>query len=564
MKTILKDLLCLMIVLGIFLLLGIFLYQTQLFALCYREQQQLFVFDVDYVTSFFQQPGGLAVLLARFLVQFFYSPLLAVIITTLVLFLIFLFAFLIINRIEGNTYRIIPFCFLSALSLSISLLDHCFLYEGITSYLLMSFFLFCYSKTDELKINRRISIGCLLTSLCFYIAGSIALLFAFSAFLYDCLKRKEKSFFSLSYILCALLIGFVSVQTGLLAIYSYAYTPSLYYEITAEIPIIHLVNWIVFPLGLLAVYIISLINNKNIRIIVCLLCTGLFFYSYWKSYHSRLNAHRMTYYQYEYYTVREQWDNLARFCIGKNIQHYNDANYMNLALVKKGILADNLFHYPQFGPSSLIFIPKDKTTDTRLAHVLFAMGNMSAAQNIAFNSIYSFSGYNPTMLKMVLQVDLMRGAYDVALKYIELLEKSLHYAKWASEQRRFLFNDSLVVQDPVLGMGRKSFPKEEAFVLYNSPMDDLYKILDTNPDNKMAMEYALSYLLLAKDINHVRDFIDRYYGKPGLKTLPIPAQEALIFYSDYYQTLNEQYALEHGLTKDDLFYHQQEKQKCYF
>ena len=161
------------------------------------------------------------------------------------------------------------------------------------------------------------------------------------------------------------------------------------------------------------------------------------------------------------------------------------------------------------------------------------------------------------MLKMVLQVDLMRGAYDVALKYIELLEKSLHYAKWASEQRRFLFNDSLVVQDPVLGMGRKSFPKEEAFVLYNSPMDDLYKILDTNPDNEMAMEYALSYLLLAKDINHVRDFIDRYYGKPGLKTLPIPAQEALIFYSDYYQTLNEQYALEHGLTKDDLFYHQQ-------
>ncbi len=556
MKANWKDFLCFGVVLVMSFLLGVFLYQTQLFALCYREQMQLFVFDVDYVTVFFQQPGGLAILMARFLVQFFYSPLLAVVITTLVLFMITLITFFIIDTIVEKTYWIIPFCFLPALSLSISLLDHCFHYEGITSYLLMSFLFFCYSKTGSLNINWRISIGCLLTFICFYIAGSIALLFAFSAFLYDWLKNRQYSFFSLSYVFCVLLIGFIVVKTGIVALYQYTYTPSHYYEITAEIPFVHFVNWIVFPLCILGVYFISFIKRKNIHLIVCMLCTTIFFYSYWESYHSRLDAQLMAFYRYEYHTVREQWDDLLCFCTSKNIQHYNDANYMNLALVKKDVLADKLFRYPQFGPSSLIFVPKDKTTDTRLAHVLFAMGNMAAAQNVAFNSLSSSNGYNPTMLKMILQIDLMRGSYEVALKYIELLEKSFYYAEWASEQRKFLFNDELVELDPVLGIGRKSFPREEDFVLYNSPMDDLYKILDTNPANKKAMEYALSYLLLAKDINHVRDFIHRYYGTSGLDVLPIPAQEALIFYSDYYQTLDEGYALEHGLSREELVYHQ--------
>ena len=228
---------------------------------------------------------------------------------------------------------------------------------------------------------------------------------------------------------------------------------------------------------------------------------------------------------------------------------------MNLALIEKGILTNSLFDYPQHGPLSIAFITNYKVPDIRLAHVLFTMGNMAATQNLAFNACQIPNGYNPTMLKMILQIDLMRGAYPVALKYIELLEKSLFYSKWATEQRKFLFNDELVEQDAFLGMGRRSFPKEEAFVLYNSPMDDLYKILDTNPENTKAMDYALAYLLLAKDINHVRDFVDRYYGTSGLKILPIPVQEALIFYSDYYHTLDEDYALQHGISKEQLAYH---------
>ena len=41
------------------------------------------------------------------------------------------------------------------------------------------------------------------------------------------------------------------------------------------------------------------------------------------------------------------------------------------------------------------------------------------------------------MLQMLVRIELMRGNYLVALKYITLLEKTVHYAGWATAQRRF-------------------------------------------------------------------------------------------------------------------------------
>ena len=55
------------------------------YVLSHREQQQLFLFDWDYVRDVLFEPGGAAALIGRFLVQFFYSPAAAVAITLLCL-----------------------------------------------------------------------------------------------------------------------------------------------------------------------------------------------------------------------------------------------------------------------------------------------------------------------------------------------------------------------------------------------------------------------------------------------------------------------------------------------
>ena len=57
------------------------------FALAFREQQQLFLFDKTYLAPCLLSVGGLATLLGRFVVQFFWSPFLAIILTLALLVL---------------------------------------------------------------------------------------------------------------------------------------------------------------------------------------------------------------------------------------------------------------------------------------------------------------------------------------------------------------------------------------------------------------------------------------------------------------------------------------------
>lgn len=72
--------------------------KTQWYCFAIREQQQLFIYQSDYISSTLSQAGGISMLIAQWLTQFFNAPLLAVIITTLLLALTTLLAWLTIKK----------------------------------------------------------------------------------------------------------------------------------------------------------------------------------------------------------------------------------------------------------------------------------------------------------------------------------------------------------------------------------------------------------------------------------------------------------------------------------
>ena len=151
----------------------------------------------------------------------------------------------------------------------------------------------------------------------------------------------------------------------------------------------------------------------------------------------------------------------------------------------------------------------------------------------AFNLLQSNCGYNPSMMKIVADVDIRRGSLKTARKYLAKLGKAPHYAEWVASRK--------------LEASPESFPEKESFVLDGSVMDDLFNIIDSNPANARSMDYALSYLLLSKDITNVYRLIDKNFGRPGFENLPTPAQEALVFFYDYFQTTTKEYAIAHGI-----------------
>ena len=232
------------------------------------------------------------------------------------------------------------------------------------------------------------------------------------------------------------------------------------------------------------------------------------------------------------------------------------ANYLNMAFAWKGELSEKLFFFDQRGPSALVMNTSDRGIDVAMAHLTFTMGNIAAAQDVSFNLLYSLQGLCPAMLKMNARIELMRGSYEVADKYLSLLEKAPHYRGWARAHRRFLFDDAAVEADPLLGNGRRNLSAENGFVMYSDPIGELFPILDVNPEDARAREYGLCSLLLRKDLNSVKHFIEDYY-KDG-EVLPRIAQEAMVFYSEYSRNMEgiEPFGLDwcyaHGVTPETV------------
>ena len=526
------------------------------FALAFREQQQLFLWDKTYLAGTLFKVGGCATLLAQFVVQFFYNPTVALILTLVLLGLLAGLLWLALRRDKGD-WVLLPFCLIPAIFWGASLSDHALHFDDLIAALMAAGALAGYARIER----RRLLWGSLLTLLLYVLAGPVALLFALCAWILDLVRMGAWGWKSILFALVAFLCGALAFALSAVPTWASALTPVFYYDLDAEMPSAHQVAWLSMPLTVL----LALVAGKRGRslprrwllavigaalALLCLFPAGMI--------QRRLESHEpLQAYELEHYVVREDWDGLIRAC-KRGEWTPGTANYLNMALAHKGALNDQLLKYDQRGVQSLLFLTQDNSMDPHVAQVMYAMGNMAAAQDVAFNLLSSTVGYCPEMLKMNARIDLMRGAYDVADKYLSLLEKAPHYKAWAQHYRSFLGDDAAVEADPELGPGRRSFPVEDGFALFESPLTELDRVMEVRPDHAGAMQYSLAFRLLAKDIEALTRFVDRFYGMETLQTLPVPVQEALIFYSDYsrnfagVEPVSLDWCLTHGVTEETV------------
>lgn len=476
-----------------------FLYYGQKYLLCFREQQQMFLFDWNYIAGLLGSVGGFSVLSARFLAQFFIPLWAGPLVTALLAGGSAWFIWKSMER-SGAGWAAFPLSFLSPVFILVSLLDGQYFYQGLTAFFIGSAALSLYSRCRGMKAPVRTSIGLAIILVLFFLAGPAALLFGVSALVCDLVAGRNRWACSLCLPAFAMLCGFVAVQSGWIATMEYSCTPAFYYELMApKVPFIHQAGWILLPVSLL---LAALVGNRSkmsvgIKALVFALSLLVVVIPFRISYFRNLNRDMMRFCRLEVLASRQDWNGIIKLC-GRDVRSLDDLNYLNLALAEKGVLVEDLFKYPQAGPESLIYDEKSQSAISmlRLSHILFSMGNVAGAQSTAFNANQAFSN-NPSMIKILVQADLMRGTYDVARKNIRLLEKTLFYRSWAKDQERFLDNDEQVLKDPVLGSGRKDFPQDGDFVLSPSPFDDLRRIVKANPDDLKARQYAIAYMMLS-------------------------------------------------------------------
>ena len=215
--------------------------------LMYREQQQIFLWDGDYIAGLLKQVGGFATLASQFLVQFFHLPWAGAVITSILTSLTGYMLWLSIAQIKKNSIIWVALTLFASYLQGIYLLEMGYHYEGLTALFVFSIMLYEYLLIGKSNLYLKTLTGVVFTLLLYFFVGSIATLFALCACIADILNDYRKGCISSVYLLTCFLAAILTVNNGSVVGYDYALWTKSYYEYHEAQGIWQSVSWLSVP-----------------------------------------------------------------------------------------------------------------------------------------------------------------------------------------------------------------------------------------------------------------------------------------------------------------------------
>jgi hypothetical protein len=496
------------------------------------EQNQLFIWRTDFFKELFSLQGGLPLLFGRFFTQFFISSLLGALIYSLNALAVFLLSFYIFKQ---HSFKNIVVSFVPVWLLAILQSNEFFTFSQAAGFLLYLSFFALYISVGRSKL--RYSLFLTGWPVFFLLTGGYSIPVVLLCIIHELVFRKERSRFLISfvYVILAALIPYLSAKFIFFIqpdkIYLYPVNiqlPSLF-----KFAIIILFSWIPFILlitGILPGRIRSFkerlvpwtIANVLTGMIIFLLMT---FVVYKKAYNRMAEMMLGT----DHYAQKAEWGSLLK--ISEKYPGYNTLviYYTDLALYKSGKLLDKMFFYPQFGSPGLRLKWQRNLNLFFGGEVFYQLAYNNESIHWAFEALVA-EGLNPRSLKKLASGFIVNGNYDIARKYLNMLNRTLFYRKWAMQNLKYLSNPGSSDPDPDIAQARNLVAQTNFFSEVNGM--NLEDLLKNHPENKMAYEYLLASLLLDRNID---DFVKVVpdLKNYGYSRLPLHIEEAMIFYNFY-------------------------------
>lgn len=360
-----------------------------------REAFQLFLFQSDYLLSRLSVPGGMARYVAEFLVQFFRSVALGALITAVLLVLIQWLSWKLLcrNLSAGSPSHLFPFSFLPSLVL--------------------------WKMLCDMDVSMTLPIAVMLTWLLMLVLPN---------------KRK-----------LSLIASLVLIPIG---------------------------YWLVGPVIICLICChLKWLQKSNDRIVVLAESAGLTIllaacvivsshvvpYSLWNitwgiDYRMIQSDKAGTYeeIEYDYLQQQKQWGKIILLSEEEEPKSLACKNVVRLAkYYQKRIsgeeLKENMLH-----PDKVL---TSGAAAMMMSDVYLHMGFVNMSQRAAFEVMMSSPNYNMSgrELSRLVETNLITGQYEVALKYISLLEHTLFYRSWAKQMRQLATNPELIKHSPKYG-----------------------------------------------------------------------------------------------------------------
>lgn len=502
-----------------FLVFGVFVFR-------YQEESQLFIPALWNVSEQYLVPGGFIAFVGQFLIQCYHLPMFSVLVNTALLISVCA----VINRLlqEYNNYcynfplSLIPVCWL----MNVGIRNN-YLIDGNVALLLM-----LLSVIPLLYMKDRIMItlySLFSTVLLFVLGGNIAIYYSIFLSVYSITLHAKSNlrFYPLASLFPALIVLLFPVELGLYVPFTEAFKPEEYLEIQLLPDYYINYAWMIFCVILLVVvfisFALSFLNSKTKKDIASVLCFGALFFTLSCNMPDNTDKQNRMLNELSFLSDEEQWDAIINKYKNRNINDYISLNYLNMALAKKGMLAENMFAFDQKGPKSLV-APWNRTLymDNLLCDIHFMTGDLAMSESYALDAMtQSKRGGNTRALRRLVQINLLRGEYALAGKYIALLEQMPFYKEWADEYSGYLSEPERIADNPEL----------KGKIVPPDSLDNLMSLMTTEKlwnvhtaENRIGWEYLGCYYLLDKNLSKFNSYIE----ESGVEHLPRHFQEALL------------------------------------
>ena len=532
------------------LLIVFWLMQFNLYhVIYYREQMQLFRFDWFYFRTYLIKPGGITEYAGAFLTQFCFYPLFGAVIISLLLAGIYLLLASICRR-SGKIEYFFPALYIPVFLLMIAITNQYFRLSYLVGLIV---YLSGFRIYIAIKRPARYITGFVLLLIVYFIAAGNAFLFLLSVLIFELFnsviaRRNDEAIhlkFQNHYLYLPALAIFAIVIPFSAYRFIYTVTPREAYFALTPFDFLYpgfviISAWLSIPV--IYALRIALTNRlANLRpalwktvvsgVLVIGMCIGSMAFA------NDRRAETLT--GMAFGVQNNNWERTVNLGVSYPFSNNLTSYFTNIALAQSGQLPYRMFYYDQTGPSGL-FLKRQESYFTILyiGEAYYRLGLIREAEHSSFEAMVGNTvEHNSQTLRRLVTTSIIDRDTALFNKYIRLFDHTLFYRSWAERQRKYMASalaDSLYV----LPETPPAASTDDFFLGYAKPDIILNKLLEKNPDHRLAFEYLMAWYMLNKDMNNVKRCMDDYFQRFPYHGIPTHYEEALLVYQNMNPTEN--------------------------
>ena len=227
---------------------------------------------------------------------------------------------------------------------------------------------------------------------------------------------------------------------------------------------------------------------------------------------------------------RRDYDDVKRRALAVDEPDDFSAFHYYLASALQDSLPDNLlkFQVKSLGTLTTISDKSPLSIINMMNELYYELGDMTYAERAAMmRNVFSPRNRNVRMIRRLAEINLVSGDTLAVRKYLNILSKTHTYADWSADHTPGSMNPQTKAD---IDRRRARSNSKDNIRIGDNCRNILLELLESNPDNTLALDYLLCTDLLLKDMDTFKMDYDTYCmtkGHPRHKRL---YQEALMIY----------------------------------